>query len=173
LKKNPRAATTKATKLATVNRELVCLRSLLNHYIKRGILTKANPVSCVKFFAENNEQTRVVSEDEERRYLMAASQPIRDFATLMVETGMRPEEIARMERRDVHLNEGYIFNPCGETKATRRKLPLSKRAADVLRHRLANVDGPFVFPATRGEKDASRHVVKLTNAHKGAIARGS
>jgi integrase len=171
LQKQKRATTDKPLKPATVNRELAFLRSLLNYFIKRGVLTKANPVSSVKFFRENNEQTRVVTEDEERRYLLACSQPLRDFATLMVETGMRPEEVCRMERRHVHLNEGYYFNPFGKTKAARRKLPLSKRAADVLRHRLATVEGPFVFPSTRGGNDSSRHIVKLNAAHKGAIER--
>lgn len=171
LKKDKRATTNKPIKPATVNRELACLRAMLNYYIKRGVLTKANPVSSVKFFRENNEQTRVVSHDEERRYLMAASQPLRDVAIIMVETGMRPEEVCRMERRHLHLNEGYYHNPYGKTKSAHRKVFLSQRAADVLRRRLANVEGPFFFPSTRGGNDSTRHIVKLNAAHNGAVAR--
>lgn len=170
LAKNKRATTTKTIMPATVNRELACLRAMLNHFIKLDVLVK-NPVSRVKFLKENNEQTRVVTEDEERRYLMACSQPLRDVAVIMLETGMRPEEVCRMERRHVHLNEGYYFNPYGKTKAARRKLPLSRRAAEVLRHRLASTQGDYVFPGTRGEKDTTRHIVKLNNAHKGAVER--
>lgn len=99
------------------------------------------------------------------------SQPLRDVATPMVETGMRPEEVCRLQRRQVHLDEGYVFNPFGKTKAARRKLPLSKRAADVLRHRLANSAGAFVFPSTRGGNDPSKPIVKLNDTHKGAVAR--
>jgi integrase len=102
---------------------------------------------------------------------MACSQPLRDVALIMLETGMRPEEVCRMERRHVHLNEGYYFNPYGKTKSARRKLPLSRRAAEVLRHRLASTQGDYVFPGARGEKDTSRHIVKLNNAHKGAVKR--
>jgi integrase len=143
---------------------------MLNHFIKLDVLVK-NPVSRVKFLKEDNEQTRVVSLDEERRYLMAASQPLHDVAVIMIDTGMRPEEVCRMERRHVHLNEGYYFNPYGKTKAARRKLPLSRRAAEVLRRRLANAEGPFLFPSTRGGKNSSRHIVKLNAAHNGAVAR--
>lgn len=170
LKKTKRATTTKTIMPATSNRELACLRAMLNHFIKLDVLVK-NPVSRVKFLKENNEQTRVVSEDEERLYLMAASQPLRDVAIIMLEAGMRPEEVCRMERRHVHINEGYVFNPYGKTKAARRKLPLSRRAAEVLRHRLANGAGAFVFPSTRGGNDPSKPVVKLNAAHNGAVSR--
>jgi integrase len=171
VKKNKRATTNISIKPATVNRELAFMRAMMNHFIKLDVLTKANPVSRVKFFAEDNDQTRVVSDDEERLYLMAASQPLRDVATIMVETGMRPDEVCRLERRHVHLNKGFIFNPYGKTKAARRKLPLSQRAADVLRSRVANTDGEFVFPTTRGGKDPSKPIVKLNNAHRGAVTR--
>ncbi len=33
---------------------------------------------------------------------MACGQPLRDVATLMIETGMRPEEVCCIERRHVH-----------------------------------------------------------------------
>jgi site-specific recombinase XerD len=75
LRKNKHAVskTTATLKPATVNRELACLKILFNHFIKSDVLTKANPVSRVKFFAENNEQMRVLTLDEERLYLLAAS----------------------------------------------------------------------------------------------------
>jgi integrase len=171
VKKNKRATTNQPLKPATVNRELAFMRAMMNHFIKLDILTKANPVSRVKFFAEDNEQMRVVTYEEERLYLLAASQPLRDVAVIMIETGMRPEEVCRLERRHVHLDKGYILNPYGKTKAARRKLPLSQRAAEILRHRLQTVKGDYVFPGTRGGKDASRPIVKLNNAHRGAVTR--
>jgi integrase len=170
LKKNKRATTTKTIKPATVNRELACLRAMINHFIRNDVLVK-NPVSRVKFLKEDNEQTRVISADEERLYLMACSQPLQDVATIMVETGMRPEEVCRMERHNVYLDKGYVFNPYGKTKTARRKLPLSQRAANVLRSRIENSDSEFVFPTTRGGENPSTHIVKLNNAHHGALKR--
>ncbi len=167
IKVNSRATTDKPIKPATVNRELACLRAMLNHFIRLDMLAK-NPVSRVKFLREDNELMRVVSHDEERRYLMAASQPLRDVAVLMLETGMRPEEVCRMERRNVRLGEGYVFCPFGKTKAARRKLPLSNRAAEVLRRRLLDCDSPFVFPSPR---DPSKPIVKLNAAHNSAVKR--
>jgi hypothetical protein len=40
---------------------------------------------------EDNEQTRVLNYDELAKYLAAATPMLRDVATLMLETGMRPE----------------------------------------------------------------------------------
>lgn len=73
---------------ATINRELACLKILFNRFIKDDVIFK-NPVSRVKFLAENNEQMRVLTMEEQQTYLLAASQPLRDVARLMLETGMR------------------------------------------------------------------------------------
>lgn len=159
-------------KPATVNRELACLKILLNHFIKSDVLTKANPVSRVKFFAENNEQMRVLSQDEELLYLMAASQPLQDVATLMLETGARPEEICRLTRENVNLKQGYLSIHLGKTKAARRKVPLTARACGILEKRLAGIKGEYLFAGGRGAEDGSKPIVKLNNAHNGAVKRG-
>jgi len=57
----------------------------------------------------------VLNAEEEKLYLLAASQPLQDIATIMIETGMRPEEVYRTRRENVHLEEGYLFNPYGKT----------------------------------------------------------
>jgi integrase len=35
----------------------------------------------------------------------------------MLETGMRPEEVCRNRRENVHLDQGHLFNPFGKTNA--------------------------------------------------------
>jgi integrase len=165
------AKTDKTLKPATVNRELACLKILFNFYIKSDVLMKSNPVSRVKFFAENNEQTRVLSQDEERLYFMAASQPLQDVAMLMLETGARPEEICRLTRENINLDQGYLSVPYGKTKAARRKIPLNARACGVLEKRLAEIKGEYLFAGGRGAEDGSKPIVKLNNAHTGALKR--
>ena len=59
----------------------------------------------------------------------------------------------------------------GKTKAARRKLPLSGKAGEVLRRRLEQGEGEFVFPGTRWGKDPSRPMVKLNNGHRNAVKR--
>jgi site-specific recombinase XerD len=57
LQKNKKATTNVVIKPATVNKELACLRSMVNYFIKMDVIIK-NTVSHVKFLREDNEQTR-------------------------------------------------------------------------------------------------------------------
>lgn len=149
---------------ATINRELACLKLLFNRF---DDTVPKNPVRKIKFFPEDNDQVRVLNSDEEKLYLLATSQPLRDIATLMLETGMRPEEVCRIRRENVHLAEGYLFNPFGKTKAARRKVPLSNRATAVLYSRLEKVKGDFLFPG----RATDQPIVKVNAAHVSTLAR--
>jgi integrase len=131
------------------------------------VLNKSDPVSRVKFLAENNEQTRVLSNDEEKLYLLAASQPLQDIATIMVQTGMRPEEVCKIRRENVNLDKGYVFNRCGKTKAAKRKVPLTEVASSVMLRRLEEAKGDCLFPGrVEGEP-----IVKVNAAHSAALKR--
>ncbi len=165
---NGKTKTTGQTlKPATVNRELACLKATFNHFIKRDVIVK-NPVSRVKLLAENNEQMRVLSFEEERLYLTAASQPLQDIAVLMLETGMRPDEVYKLKLSNVDFDQNCLSIPFGKTKAARRKLPLTQRAAEMLRGRIAAVKGACLFPA---EGNADESIGKVNNAHTGALKR--
>lgn len=151
---------------ATINRELALLKIFFNYFIKKDVLIK-NPVSRVKFFSEDNEQMRVVSLEEERLYLMAASQPLQDFATIMIDTGMRPEEVARIERKNVYIAQGYLFNPFGKTKTAKRKIPLTSRVCRILENRMKNLSNKYLFTTDTTGKP----ITTLKTAHAGAIKR--
>lgn len=47
-----------------------------------------NPVKHVEFFREVG-RTRIISPQEEKTYQAATSQPLRDVARIMLDTGMR------------------------------------------------------------------------------------
>jgi integrase len=145
-------------KPATVNADLACMRVMFSYFIALDVVSE-NPVSRVKFFPVDNEKTRVLSYEEERLYLTACQQPLYDIAVLMLETGMRPEELYRLRVENVNLAEGYIFNPRGKTKAARQKLPLTRRATDVLKGR---INGEYVFPL---DGDPSKPMGKANYLH--------
>lgn len=162
--KDGRKPTKKKIQPATVNREMACLRAMFNHAIKADLALR-NPVSKVKLLAEDNQQTRVLTYDEQQKYLQAATPFLRDIATLMLETGMRPEEVYRIQPENVHLPEGFLFNPYGKTKAARRRIALTATARSVLVRRMVDC-GPYLFPC---ETDPKRPVPKVNNAHDRAV----
>src|SRR5206468_2563312 len=71
------------------------------------------------------------------------------------ETGMRPDEVCRIRRENVHLDQGYLFNPFGKTKAARRKVPLTEKARALLARRPEKVKGDFVSPVERPTNQSS------------------
>jgi integrase len=163
--KGKRKKTNERVKPATVNRELAGLKALFNYVIKSNV-QMPNPVSRVAFLPENNEQTRVLSFDEQEKYLAVATPQLRDIATLMLETGMRPEEVYRIRPENANLSSGFFYNPYGKTKAARRRVPLNSAAKSVLARRLAGIQTPFVFPC---DADSERPVPKVNNAHDRAV----
>lgn len=114
--------TKRRVKPATVNRELACLKALFNHVLKADV-PLCNPVSRIKFCEEHNEQTRVLSLEEQETYLEKATLMLRDVATLMLETGMRPEEVYRIRRENVQLEQGFLAILFGKTKRSRAAHP--------------------------------------------------
>jgi integrase len=77
---------------AGTNRDMAALRLILN-YAKRHQYIDRNPVCDVSFLEEGEGNMRIVSHEEQRRYLAAASPLVHDVALLVVETGMRPGEV--------------------------------------------------------------------------------
>lgn len=151
---------------ATINRELACLKAVFNFH------KLSNPVSEVKYLQEDNDQMTVLTVEEQDKYLLAASQPLRDIATLMLETGMRPEEVYRIRKENVHLDREYLYNPYGKTKAAKRKVPLSEVAIEVLRSRLAKAKGHYLFVGRMNRKgETDKPLLKVNNAHYSALER--
>ena len=150
---------------ATVNCDLAALRLILNLAIRKEYIAK-NPVKEVQFLDEGPGQMRIVSHEEQQKYMAAASPLLWDVATLIVETGMRPEEVFTIRRENVHLNLGYLFVPSGKTHFARRNVPLTEATMDILKKRLAMAGGPFVFPH-RGDYD--KPLTTVRKAHYKAL----
>lgn len=155
---------------ATVNRALSTLRLIYNRLGLKSPTRKG-------MFAKEEGQTRVVSVEEETAYLREASQPLRDIATVILHTGMRPDEAFRMEGRNVDLTRRTVFNPWGKTKAAKRTVPLDQDAFEVLKRRVAlahRAGSRFVFwsPAGPGRPEyRDRPISTVRKAHDAAIER--
>jgi integrase len=161
-----RKNTKRLLKPATVNRELACLKAMFNYALKERHDFR-NPVSEVAFLSENNEQTRVLTFEEQRKYLQVASDVLRDVATLILETGMRPEEVFRIAPGNVSVDQGYVYIPFGKTKAARRRIPLTKTSQAVLKARIDTAKGTYIFPH---RKDLNRPMTSVKTAHSSALA---
>ena len=118
-----------------VNRDLAALRLMLNFAVRNGYV-RASPFKGVRLLKEGPGMMRILSPEEEEAYLQAAYPRLRDIAVLILDTGMRPEEVYHIRGENVHLERSYIFVPGGKTVFARRNIPLTQRAAEVLRRRM-------------------------------------
>jgi integrase len=100
---------------------------------------------------------------------MACPQPLRDVATVMIETGMRPQEVYNLKREKIFLEKGYLQIENSKTKSSNRKIWLSEKAAKVLSYRLEKFKGCYLFP--KGEKDYNQPIYALNDQHTTTVNR--
>jgi len=157
--------------VATVNREREVLRRLLRLAAEWKLIPSA---PSIKRLDGEVGRERIVTHEEERTYLAVAKQPLRDIATAIIDTGMRPEEVFRMRWENLHLRPtgegrfGHVFNPNGKTKYARRNIPLTARLKALLEMRHEAQRKPkegWVFPApTKSER-----VESVKSQHRKAL----
>ena len=79
---------------------------------------------------------------------------------VLVGTGLRPEELFALERRDLDLEAGVLsvervysqrrLKDCAKSSRQRRRVPLRQRVLDALGDLPRWIDTPLLFPAARG-----------------------
>jgi integrase len=137
-------------KVASVNASLRILRRVLRLAAEWGEL---DSVPRVRLLPGENHREHVISPDEEARYLAAGSKLLTDVATVLVDTGLRPEECNRLLWESItweNGRHGTLLVTHGKTKAARRMLPMTPRVRALLETRWEAAGKPsegFVWPA--------------------------
>ena len=114
-------------KVATVNASLRILRRVLRVAEEWGELERAPKV---KMLSGESHRERVITPEEEARYLASANSLLSEIATVLVDTGFRPEECYRLLWDSitwVNGRNGTLLVTHGKTKAARRVLPMTPR----------------------------------------------
>jgi integrase len=158
--------------VATANNSLRVLRRILNLAVEWGVLATSPKI---KVLPGERRRERVIAPEEEARYLGAAPEPLASIATVLTDTGMRPEECFRLRWEHVtwvNGRNGALLVTHGKTSAARRVIPMTPRVRLVLESRWDGAGKPedgWVWPtATR-----SGHVEpsSLRKQHSGTFRR--
>ena len=155
---------------STVNRALTSLK-LCYHQAERDGYAVKNPVVGIAMFPEPLDSMRVITFDEQAAYLSEANQPLRDIAEIMLDTGMRPEEVFRLGAENIDFKQKTIFNPFGKTKAARRTIPMTDNVSSLLRRRVKEAErlaSPFVFQSPH---NVQKPIGSVKKAHRAAARR--
>jgi integrase len=155
---------------ATVNRELATLRRMLRLAHEWREIQR---VPRIRLLTGERVRDFVLSRKQETLYLAACPQPLNDIAVLMLETGLRIGETLQMEWGDITLipvngaRFGFLKVREGKSKNARRIIPLTDRAAAMLRERLANQASDYVF----GNRDGKPYLgTSMNHLHRNAVA---
>jgi integrase len=151
---------------ATVNRSLATLRKLLRLAHEWRVIER---VPRIRLLPGERNREFILSHAQERLYLEMAPQPLRDFAALDVDTGLRVGEALALEWPDVHLEPapgakfGYVHVRDGKSRFARRNVPLTPRAREVLASRKARSIASQVFAES---SDSPMLNTSLDHLHK-------
>jgi integrase len=134
---------------ANVNKELNCLKAMLNKAVAWQYL-KANPLTGMSLLKEPPGRLRYLSLEEKDRLLDACTATfLRPLVALAIHTGMRRGELLGLHWGDVDLRRRTII--LNQTKNNeRRVLPINQTAAAVLKALPRHLDSDRLFPGING-----------------------
>jgi integrase len=121
------------------------------------------------------QRDRILTHEEEQAYLTAACPLLREVATVLIDTGLRPGECYSLSWPHVHFSPagagakyGFVHIPSGKTKFAIRNVPLTARAKALLEMRHAQAGHPkegWVFAAPT----PSGHIQSMQSQHRRAL----
>lgn len=128
----------------SINSSLRVLRRILRLATDWGIIDIAPKIEMLR---GESRRERVVTVEEEYHYLGAATPFLIEVATLLFDTGVRPDELHRLRWEDLSWSgsrNGTILIAKGKTAAARRQIPMTVRVREVLIRRWMFQDRPVV-----------------------------
>jgi integrase len=158
--------------ITSINRELQILRRILRLAVEWG---RVESTIKVKLLPGEKRRERVLSIDEESRYLAVAHEPLASIASVLVDSGLRPDEAYRMRWESItwiNGRHGTFLVTCGKTAAARRVLPMTPRVRAILESRWEGTGEPlegwiWSAPTRSGHVESS----SLRKQHQNALRR--
>lgn len=132
----------------TINRDLRTLRRALSLARDWGKIDGLRKLTLAK---GERQRDRVLSPEEARQYLEACPQPWRDGATLILGSGMRPEEVCELRWESVELN-GHG----GKVRIIDSKTTAGKRPIPLLPEVYAALSGPDAYAMLKARHESQR-----------------
>ena len=136
--------------ISTANNSLRVLRRILNLAVEWKVIGSAPKI---KVLSGERRRERVVTAEEESRYLAVAPELLAAIALVLTDSGLRPEECFRLSWDDItwiNGRNGVMLIKRGKTSAARRVIPMTPRVRGLLEARWKNAGEPedgWIWPA--------------------------
>jgi len=155
----------------SINSNLRVLRRVLRLAADWGVIEVAPKIQLL---AGEARRERVITPEEEKLYLGKCSPLLNDVATVLFDTGLRPDELHRQRWEQVTWpnagKRGAILVLTGKSAAARRLIPMTPRVLGVLEARWEAQGKPtigWVWPSATKEGHINHSTVK--KQHRAAL----
>lgn len=147
----------------TLRHDLHALSKFFRYAVKQR-WARDNPVRNVTIPSDTDAvRIHVISDKEEKLYFQHAARNfnLNDLARLILNQGMRPEEVLSLPKSDVDFDRNQLHIREGKTRAARRTLDLATESRLILGRRMAG-DSRWVFPSPCRP---GQHLARLNSTH--------
>jgi integrase len=146
--------------VSTVNSSLRVARRILRLAVEWRA-TESSPK--VKLLPGERHRERVVTKEEEAKYLSVAPEPLSSIAAVLCDTGLRPEECFRLRWEAItwaNGRYGTLMVTHGKTASARRVLPMTPRVRGIMETQWETAGEPvegwvWVAPTRSGHVESS------------------
>jgi len=139
---------------SNANQALRTLSRMLNYAAEIGYLRAAPKIPLRK----EQERIVVIAPWLEDLLLDLAPYPLHAVITIMLDCGMRPDEVCRMRWEHVYFGDRQIYIPYGKTRNAKRYVGLTERMREAFddqkrwNQTKRKADSPWVFPSWKGKE---------------------
>jgi site-specific recombinase XerD len=155
----------------TLRHDLHALSKFFGYAIKQHWAV-SNPVREVTIPSDADAiRIHVLAFEEERAYFVRAAKHVdlNDVGRLILNQGMRPEEVTSLSKSDVNLDHGQLRIVGGKSPAARRTLDLTSESRLILARRMVG-DSKWLFPSSR---NPGQHIKRVNGAHDRVCSEAS
>lgn len=145
--KKKKTRTERKRTFATVNYHVRILSKIFSMAVDAEIL-ESNPCRRVRMLRLDNKRTRVLSDEEEERLLLALNKNklVQEIVTLALHTGLRRGEIFNLAWSDVDFARRVIVIQQSKS-GNKRTVPMNSTVSELLKNMIRR--GDLVFPSPR------------------------
>ena len=155
----------------TIRHDLHAMSTFFTHAIRHH-WALVNPIAEVEIPSDADAvRIHVLTQEEEEKYFRYATRypDLHDIGRIMINQGMRPDEVACLAKTDINLDAGTIKIRRGKTDAARRTLDMTAETRGILKAHLEG-DSLWVFPSRRLP---GKHIGRINSAHDSVVANAA
>lgn len=130
---------------STINRELACLKHMLNKAVELGML-RFNPIGGIKLLKENPGREKYLQKSQVKALIKGCAPHLKPMVLVELNSGMRRGELLRLKWSNVDFDNNVIRLKPEQTKTSKgRAIPMNSILKATLKSIKRNPNSEYIF----------------------------